>query len=132
MPPRQHAGMKIDVIVRKHSWLLALGLVAIVLFGLDAIRSPHPGASVGATFKALVHWRDAGHDWLLVADGKADQLIVYDVANGRPLRRLAIARGLDDAGALTERDGRLFVVDDDGRLDELTLPQLQLVASTEP
>jgi hypothetical protein len=37
-----------------------------------------------------------------------------------------------DVAALAQRDGRLFVIDDDGTRKELKLPQLQRVAANVP
>jgi len=112
--------------------LMLVALLWIVLNGFGPARSLRVTVPVEPVFESLVHWRDANHDWLLVADGKADLLTIYDAADGRPLRRLALAHGFNDAKALAQRDGRLFVVDDNGRLGELTLPQLRWVASSAP
>ena len=103
--------------------------VALVLTGVRSLRAPTIDAGAPLAFSTLLHWHDASHDWLLVADGRADQLTVYSAIDGRPLRRLKAAHGVNDAAAFTQRDGRLFVLDDAGRLDELKLPQGQLAAS---
>jgi len=107
-------------------------LVALVLGSVGLARSQQLSTSTPPTFNTLVHWHDLSHDWLLVADGPADQLIVYSAADGRPLGRLNVEHGLRDVDALAQRDGRLFVVDDDGRLSELKLAQLPLVAASVP
>ena len=133
---RQHAGMNSAAIIRISPWLAVSGmlggLVCIVLSGFGLTRSPRITTHMQPAFNTLIHWRDASRDWLLVADGHADQLIVYNAADGRPLHRLGAERGLHDVDTLAQRDGRLFVVDDHGRLDELKLPQLQMVASSDP
>jgi hypothetical protein len=128
MPWRQHGGMKLAKILRTHPWLPAAGmlagLLAIVLNGFGLVR---PSAGSGS----LMHWHDASHDWLLVADDQANQLTVYDASSGRPVRRFG-AEDVGDVAALMRRDGRLFVVDDDGTRNELRLPQLKTVASSAP
>ena len=80
-------------------------------------------------FNALAHWREDGHDWLVVADGKADEVVVYDAADGRPLQRLRVKGGLQDRDALVQRDDHLFVVGQNGTLEELSLPQLEIAAA---
>ncbi len=124
--------MNIKPIMRMPFWLPTLGLVAIVLGGVALIRSPQITSASSPSFNALVHWRDRGHDWLVVADGPADQLVVYNAVDGHPLRRFKVTHGLQDVDALVQRDGQLFVVDDDGELDELRLPQLQVASASHP
>ena len=135
MPRRQHVGMNFVATMGKSPWLPAVGmlagLVALVLSSVGLSRSRQFTTSAQPAFNTLVHWHDVNHDWLLVADGPADQLVVYSAADGRPLGRL-VKHGLRDIDALAQHDGRLFVVDDDGRLSELKLPQLQLVAASVP
>lgn len=128
MPAHQHAGMNLTAILRIHPWLAAAGMLAglsvIVLNGFGLAR-PTPGSS------SLMRWRDVSHDWLLVADDQANQLTIYDAADGRPLHRLG-STAVGDVATLTQRDGHLFVIDDDGTRSELKLPQLQRVASSNP
>ena len=128
MPLSQHAGMNLATILRTHPWLFAVGmlaaLLAIVLNGFGLVR-PRPGSG------ALMHWHDASRDWLLVADDEANQLTVYDAADGRLLQRLGPGT-VGNVAVLAQRDGRLFVVDDDGTRNELKLPQLKTVASSAP
>lgn len=128
MPPRQHAGMNLAMILRTRPWLPVTGmlaaLLAIVLNGFGLVRPP-PGSA------SLMRWHDASHDWLLVADDAADQLTVYDATDGRPLQRLGPS-AVGDVAVLAQRDGRLFVVDDNGTRNELKLPQLQTVAASAP
>jgi hypothetical protein len=126
MPLSQHARMKLAAILRTHPWLSAAGMLAalltIVLNGFGLVRLlPRSGA--------LMHWRDAGSDLLVVADDEANQLAVYDAADGRLLQRLGPS-AVGNVAALAQRDGRLFVVDDDGTRNELKLPQLKTVASS--
>jgi hypothetical protein len=128
MPLSQHAGMNLVTILRTHSWLpsvgMLAGLLAIVLNGFGMVR-PLPGSGM------LMRWHDAGRDWLLVADDEANQLAVYDATDGRLLQRLGPGV-VGNVAILAQRDGRLFVVDDDGTRNELKLPQLKTVASSAP
>ena len=120
--------MNLATILRTHPRLAASGMLAglsvIVMNGFGLVRPP-PGSG------SLMHWQDASHDWLLVADDQANQLTVYDARDGQPLRRLG-AGAVGDVATLARRDGQLFVIDDDGTRNELKLPQLQRVASSNP
>lgn len=109
---------------------LLLALLALVLVGVASLRAPRIAAEVPPGFDALLPWQAGAQRWLLVADGRADQLIVYDAVSGRRLRRVEVKRGLRDVDSLGQRDGHLFVVDEQGRLDELALPSLQQVATS--
>lgn len=114
--------------LRIPSWLAAAGmlavLLAIVLNGFGVARlSPGSGS--------LMRWHDASHDWLLVVDDAGNQLVVYDADNGRLLRRLDAA-SVGDVAALARRDGRLYVIDDNGTRRELALPQLPRLVSGTP
>jgi hypothetical protein len=128
--------MNLAATIRLSPWPVALGMLAgllVLVLGVVALgRSPQLATSAQPAFNTLVHWHDVGHDWLLVADGPADQLIVYSAVDGRPLGRLKVKRGLRDVDALAQRDGRLFLIDDGGRQSELSLPQLQLAAASVP
>ncbi len=136
MPWHHHAYMNIAGALRKHPWLLVAGmagaLAAIVLSGFGPTTPGNIQAGTPAAFNSVLQWHDASHDWLLVADGQSNQVTVYNALDGRPLHRLDVKRGINDVSALAKRDGRLFVMSDDGRLGELKLPQLQMVASTRP
>ena len=99
-------------------------LLVIVLGGFGLV-GPQPVSG------SLVRWHDTSHDWLLVADDKDNQLTVYDAVDGRLVQRLD-AKVVGDVAALAQRDGRLFVIDDDGTRKELKLPQLQRVAVNVP
>jgi hypothetical protein len=100
-------------------------LVALLLLvtGGFVTHRPVPAGS-------LLHWQDASHEWLLAADDQANRLIVYDASNGRPLRRLEVGE-VGDVAALAQQGGKTFVIADDGSRNELSLPQLQRVASSE-
>ena len=118
------------------AWIVAsatlAALVVVVLSGFGIHRAAPLAGATSATSATLVHWRDAGHDWLLVGDGESDQLSIYNAIDGSLVRRVALRHGLNDANALAQRDGHLFVVGDDGKLGELTLPQLPMVAVNSP
>jgi hypothetical protein len=134
MPLRQHFDMKtIALLHTSLSWQPITGMlllaVALVLTGVRSLRAPAMDAGTPPAFSTLLHWHDASHDWLLVADGRTDQLTVYSAIDGRPLHRLKAAHGLNDSAAFIQRDGRLFVLDAAGRLDELKSPQSLLAAS---
>jgi hypothetical protein len=126
--------MTLTAIKRSSRWLAPCGMLAALVLlvsnGFGVVRSRAVASHSQPNFNTLVHWHDSTHDWLLVADDKADQLTVYDATDGRLLRRLGTGSGLGDVAALAQRDGQLYVVDDDGRLGQLRLPQLQLMASS--
>lgn len=126
MPPSQHVRMNPGTILHTHPWLCSAGmlaaLLAIVLNGFGLVR-PLPRSG------ALMRWHHAGSDLLVVADDEANQLAVYDAADGRLLQRLGPG-AVGNVAALAQRDGRLFVVDDDGTRNELKLPRLKTVASS--
>lgn len=116
--------MKLATIPHHHPrWLVAAMLavtVAIVLNGFAVARSRHvPG----------LPWlgSDAGHDWLLVVEDRAERLTVYDAGDGRPLP----LRNADDTGAMLERhDGRVFVLAGEDTRNEPALPQSQRIAAS--
>lgn len=126
--------MNLPMRYRTSSWLPLSGtfaaLIVLVLGGVGLVRSPRLASAASPGSSMLVHWQDASHDWLLVGDGQGDQLKVYSAVDGRLLKRVVVRHGLSDANALAQRDGRLFLVGNDGRLGELSLPQLSMVASS--
>ena len=121
---------------RISAWTIAsatlAALVVLVMSGFGLNHAAPRAGATSATPTSLVHWHDASHDWLLVGDGASDQLSIYNAIDGSLVRRVAVRHGLNDANALAQRDGRLFVVGDDGKLGELTLPQLQMAAVNGP
>lgn len=115
-------GMKSAAIIRIRAWLPAVTLVALVLGSFGLPRLPRIRAASPPLFNALVHRHGAGHDWLVVVDGKADELVVYNAVDGRPLQRMRISKGIPESGGLVQRDGDLFIVADDGSFEKLKLP----------
>ena len=129
MPRAQHAGMKTASSILKYGWLPLLALIAMTLcrFQLEGPSRIDTGAA--PVFNTLVHWREDGRDLLVVADGGADEVVVYDATDGRPLHRFTVNGGLQDSDALVQRDGHVFVVRQNGALEELRLPQLEIAAA---
>jgi hypothetical protein len=121
--------MKIAAFLMRHGWLPLLALAAITLCRLGWQGPSRIDAAMGPEFNTLVHWREDGRDWLVVADGVADEVVVYAAADGRPLHRLRVNGGLQDRDALLQREGHVFVVRQNGRLNELRLPQLEIAAA---
>jgi len=123
-------GMELAAFIHSRAWLPAVAMVAIVLGGFGLQRSPRISAGTEPVFNSLARWRHGGHDWLVVADGKANELVVYNAADGRPLQRVRIKQKFQDFNTLVQRDGHLFVVADDGKLDELKLSPPLMAAAT--
>lgn len=134
MPDAQTSRMTLPARVQTSNWLplaaIFVALIVLVMMGVDGVQVPRGVPLAGSG--TLVHWQDASHDWLLVGDGQGDQLTVYSAVDGRMLRRIPVKQGLGRANALAQRDGRLFVVGDNGQVGVLSLPQLTLVASNTP
>lgn len=128
----QHAGMKIAATILRHGWLPLLALIVIAFCRIGLEGSPRMGSGSGPGFNALVHWREHGRDLLVVADGSADEVVAYDGVDGRPLHRLKVKGGLQDRDPLVQQDGHVFVVRENGTLEELVLPQLEIAAADGP
>lgn len=128
--------MNLTMPSQRSRWLPLSGILAalvlLVTGGIGLIRPPSLISASSATSSMLVQWHDARHDWLLVGDAQGDELKVYSAVDGRLLKSVPVTRGLNDASALAQRDGRLFVVGDDGKLGELALPQLTMIAARGP
>ncbi|WP_053096283.1 hypothetical protein [Frateuria defendens] len=86
------------------------------------------GQDEAVSFRPVVHWRDAGYDWLLVAAADTDEVVVYDAADGRPLRRLGREAGLADVERVVLRDRGLLVLGRD-RPRVVRLPQLEVAVA---
>lgn len=83
----------------------------------------------GASANQLVHWQDAGHDWLLVVDPATRELVVYDAGDGRPLDRLGADDGLPDVQSIAQQGHWLLVTGEQPRaVRRLELPELRAVA----
>lgn len=128
--------MNLTMPSQRSRWLPLSGILAalvlLVTGGIGLIRPPSLISASSATSSMLVQWHDARHDWLLVGDAQGDELKVYSAVDGRLLKSVPVTRGLNDASALAQRDGRLFVVGDNGKLGELALPQLTMIAARGP
>ncbi len=113
------------------------GIGVLLLSGLLVLtpdRTPAVKAEANpASFNGVVHWQDASHDWLIVADRGSDQLVVYDARDGRPLRRIGAREGLTDIDALAATGERLLIAGDSTpEVRVVSLPALQLVAASNP
>jgi hypothetical protein len=92
-------------------WVHAAG-VLVALAGIGIVVSMGQGGASGDAASAenpLIHWRDAGHDWLVVLERDAGEVAVYDAADGRPLRRLGAAQGVAGAERMV-REGPWLVL----------------------
>lgn len=135
------AGMNTQIALRHRSpvaWSpgrLPRGLPVIVLLAVlsacllwpwwpAADRAAEPPST-----QQLVHWQDAGHDWLLVVDPATRELVVYDAIDGRPLERLGTDDGLPEVQSIARQGSWLLVMgDQQSKLRRLKLPELQAVA----
>ena len=108
-------------------WLAwaALGAWAEHLYFTRAVA----GGDMAVTASPLVHWRDAKHDWLLVVDPSTRELMVYDANDGRPLRRLGAAQGVQAIDSITGEGNRLIAASRSGSPPQVfSLPDLQPMA----
>lgn len=86
-------------------------------------------AAEAPSIQQLVHWQDANHDWLLVVDPVTRELVVYDAADGRPLKRLGADDGLPDVQSIAQQGSWLFVTGRQSpKVRLLKLPELRAVA----
>jgi hypothetical protein len=118
------------------SWrsLQWLSFAAVVAWLLHTFMQPAP-MDVGATdvqtaapVSAVVHWKDAGHDWLLVVDQTTHELVIYDANSGQPLRRLGAANGAGPIDSIVGEGPWLITTNrQDQRLQVLSLPELKPV-----
>ena len=105
--------------------ILLAGIGALLLAGRDR----DPVATPPLAVNALVHWQDDSHDWLLVADRTAHELVVYDATDGRPLERLGADDGLPDVQSIAQQGSWLFVTGrQHPKVHLLKLPELRAVA----
>jgi hypothetical protein len=108
-------------------WLAwaALGAWAAHLYFTRAVA----GGDMAVAASPLVHWKDAKHDWLLVVDPSTHELMVYDANDGRPLRRLGAAQGVQAIDSITGEGNRLIATSRSGsRPQVFSLPDLQPMA----
>ncbi len=104
--------------------ILLAGIGALLLAGRDR----DPVATPPLAVNALVHWQDDSHDWLLVADRTAHELVVYDAATGEPLQRLGRDDGLGSVDTIAALGDHLLVQSTKGRPTLLSLPSLRAQA----
>ena len=104
--------------------ILLAGIGALLLAGRDR----DPVATPPLAVNALVHWQDDSHDWLLVADRTAHELVVYDAATGEPLQRLGRDDGLGSVDTIAALGDHLLVQNTKGRPTLLSLPSLRVQA----
>lgn len=117
------------------SWRLLpwLALAALIAWAAH-LYWPHAAtgddtADTAATVSPLVHWKDAGHDWLLVVDPATHELVVYDANDGRPLHRLGVANGAGAIDSIVGEGNWLIATSrHDPRPQILSLPDLRPVA----
>lgn len=105
------------------------GAAAVVVLAgaclLLAGRAADPKITSQPAANPLVHWHDSHHDWLLVADRAAHELVVYDAATGAPLQRLGSDDGVGRVDSIVPLGDRLLVQDAKGRPTLLSLPDLR-------
>ena len=104
--------------------ILLAGIGALLLAGRDR----DPVATPPLAVNVLVHWQDDSHDWLLVADRTAHELVVYDAATGEPLQRLGRDDGLGSVDTIAALGDHLLVQNTKGRPTLLSLPSLRAQA----
>jgi len=111
-----------------------LGTVLLLAVATWLAWSWMPSAGTGqgsreAMTGELVHWRDAGHDWLVVVDPATRELVIYDANDGRPLERLGADDGLPPVHSISTQGSQVLVTDAGHRDSRvLKLPELQLVS----
>jgi hypothetical protein len=109
-------------------WLAfaALAACALHLCWPSAAAGDDTGEAATVSASSLVHWKDAGHDWLLVVDQATRELVVYDAYDGRPLRRLGAANGAGAIDSIASVGNRLMATDQQhSHTRVLSLPELQ-------
>ena len=109
------------------------GIVLLVVLSASLVRSWLPASDDTTELPAanqLVHWHDAGHDWLLVVDPQTRELVVYDAKDGRPLQRLGAGDDLPPVRSIVLQGSWLFVMGaQHAGVRQLNLPQLQAVTA---
>ena len=123
-------GAHLQMYARTYRRWLGLGLLTLATAWFMAAwwRAPRV-PDINAPARTLAHWKDASHDWLLLANPTSDELVVYDATDGRPLRRLGAADGLTGIDSIVQEGQWVLVVDQRHRTARaLKLPQLQWVS----
>jgi hypothetical protein len=114
---------------RSLQWLALAVVVAWVLHMFMQPAQVDGGASdtqATPAVSTVVHWKDADHDWLLVADQATHELVVYDANSGQPLRRVGVANGAGPIDSIVGEGPWLITTSQGGQhLQVLSLPGLQ-------
>lgn len=111
--------------VRRHRGAAIAVLLAGACLLMLAGRGPDPTVKRQPGANPLVHWHDSRHDWLLVADRAAHELVVYDAKTGAPLQRLGRDEGVGRVENIAPRGDRLLLQDAKGSHTLLSLPSLR-------
>jgi len=107
-------------------WLALAVLAAWMLHLCWPSTATGDEASATASTASMTHWKDADHDWLLVVDQATHELVVYDANDGRPLRRLGAASGVEPIDAIVGVGNWVIVTSQQhSRPQVLILPGLQ-------
>jgi hypothetical protein len=104
-------------------WLAIAVLIAWVAHLSWPYATGDDTADTAFTVSPVVRWKDAKHDWLLVVDPAAHELVVYDANDGRPLRRLGAIDSIIGEGNWLIATSR-----HDPHLQILSLPDLRPAA----
>jgi len=134
------AGMNMQIVLRHRSpvaWspgrlprsLPVIMLLAVLSACLWSWWPAADRATEQRSTQQLVHWQDAGHDWLLVVDPTTGELVVYDAVDGRPLERLGADDGLPQVRSIARQGSWLLVTGrQQSKVHRLKLPELRVVA----
>jgi hypothetical protein len=107
-------------------WLALAVLAAWVMHLCWPSSADGDDVSTMASTPSLVHWKDAGHDWLLIVDQATHELVVYDANDGRPLHRVGAASGAGAIDSIVGEGNWLIAMSQQHpRLQVLSLPGLQ-------
>lgn len=117
----------------RQSWRLVQWLALAVpaawmlhLYWPSTATDDAASTTASASVSPLVHWKDAGHDWLLVVDQATHELVVYDAKDGRPLQRVGTVSGAGPIDSIIGEGNWLIATSQQHPLVQvLSLPGLQ-------